>query len=351
MKKATTIFIMFVFTLILASCVTTSKYPNMVEYNEDYVLDIAKSKYDISEFIITGLKLHGQYESQENNTIYESIKLIDSENLESAMKSFAGVEGGKHIQAEFHNFLSYYAIAKTNNDEVLFIYYNLNLDKKAPIYHMLGSSKYPYDVLPTEVSKNIFTNSPNERLNNAFTSIFVDSGRSEAFDYSRDNLSITGYPSRQYSNTYMEFYKEDECVVFDFYHMDEESDNLIYSSSKRYGLIWNAPGIDISKYFEVTKEVTPSQEDTTCDLLKATIKLNEDAINGTVIFSYMSGYFEYKRLNEEGKVISDIDKEGHNYTKEIKISMLMERIEGINHSETTIVKLNSCFILYEITQD
>ena len=351
MKKATTIFIMFVFTLTLLSCVNTSKYPNMVEYSEDYVLDIAKSKYDISEFIVKGLKLHGVYESQENNTIYESIKLIDSENLESAMTSFAGVEGGNHIQAEFHNFLSYYAIAKTNNDEVLFIYYNLNLDKKAPIYHMLGSSKYPYDVLPTEVSKSIFTNTPNERLNNAFTSIFVDSGRSDAFDYSRDNLSITGYPSRQYSNTYMEFYKEDKSVVFDFYHMDEESDNLIYSSSKRYGLIWNAPGVDISKYFEVTKEVTPSQEDTTCDLLKATIKLNEDAINGTVIFSYMSGYFEYKRLNEEGKVISDIDKEGHNYTKEIKISMLMERIEGINHSETTIVKPNSCFILYEIAED
>lgn len=351
MKKATTIFIMFVFTLTLASCISTSKYPNMVEYSEDYVLDIAESKYDISEFIVKGLKLHGVYESQKNNTIYESIKLIDPENLESAMTSFAGVEGGKPIQAEFHNFLSYYAIAKTNNDEVLFIYYNLNLDKKAPIYHILASSKYPYDVLPTEVSKSIFSSTSNVRLNNAFISIFVDSGRSEAFDYSRENLSITGYPSRQYSNTYMEFYKEDESVVFDFYHIDEESDNLIYSSSKRYGLIWNAPGVDISKYFEVTKEVSPSQEDTTCDLLKATIKLNEDAINGTVIFSYMSSYFEYKRLNEEGKIISDIDKEGHNYTKEIKISMLIERIEGINHSETTVVKPNSCFILYEITKD
>ena len=57
MKKIIIAFYIVLLCLTLTSCFETTKFPNMIEYSEDEVLEVAKEKYNIKRFYYTGVRV------------------------------------------------------------------------------------------------------------------------------------------------------------------------------------------------------------------------------------------------------------------------------------------------------
>ena len=69
MKKAAILMLIISTVLILSSCFLfgdTTTHPDMVEYTEAEILEVAKDKYGITEWIFTGIEILGK--SQKRNS-------------------------------------------------------------------------------------------------------------------------------------------------------------------------------------------------------------------------------------------------------------------------------------------
>ncbi len=341
-KKGLLFIFILLITMTLCSCLTTI-HPNMVEYSKEEVLEIAKEKYHIKSFIFDENKLTESQISREDLS-NSNFKIVNPDNLDVCFSSFAGKNGGHDIQGMYMFFVAYYALGMNENDEAKFIFYNVNLDKDAEIIDTIGCSDYPYDVLPNEIPTKIKT---------LFQTIHYDTLRLELYDkfqsfymdelnYTKEHLSI------QYGkDKYIEFYKEDGALVYDYYKYSSSIEDwiLYYSSSKKYGILYYQYGVEYSSLFDISFSVEKYSNG--LDLLEAQVQLKEESIPGEILYSSFVTRITYKVL-PNSEIIEHTNTISSN-EKTLNHSLLINKLEGIDHQNTTKVYLSDYYIFYLVS--
>ncbi len=352
MKRLLVMFLVISFCLIpLSGCFTYIKYPDMVEYNESEILDVIKEQFNIKSFIFTSDQLHGEIDTSAGFKVEllgdkYSTDFINPVNMKKALTSFAGKNGGHDIQGMYSYFLCYVALGINEDGEAKFIYYNTNIHKDAKIADTIGTSDYPYDILPNEITDDYYIAEWGAMTR------FLAKFKNTSFIYSGDQLSKKLDLGYHQGKAEIKYYTEDGHIVFDLYHIQSsgydklEASNLVYSTSSRYGIIYNSQGFDYSQYIDVNYSVEPSTEASYCDLIKGTAKIKDFGKN--IVYSQLSVAIEYYNLNAEGNPVLWTSSEGiERYKKEVTHGVLADRIEGIDHKETASFTLNDFYILYE----
>lgn len=363
MKKIFTILLSFVTVFSLSSCFLFGKsitYPDMVEYTEQEILNIAKEKYNITEWIYTSSEIQGKACYDENGAFkieffdfQYSTNFVNGDNIEKAMTAFAGKNGGHDIQGMFRYFLCYVALGKCSDDSLKFVYYNINIHKDVEITDTLGSSDYKFEVLPNEINNSLFTVDSKWGAMQLFLNKFKNLAP-KGFIYSGDYLTIRSRYQYSYSSIIeLEFYKENGNIVYDIYYTEDENKpderEFVYSTSERYGVLYNYYGLDKSLYFNIKQTVSQSTEQESCMSLKGYVSTKE--INGTVIYSRFLYCAEYQ-VYRDNKIIY------HNTSTDVVINKLefergwmIDKIDGVDHSETAKFILSDYYIFYKKNVD
>lgn len=345
---------------LLCSCFLFAQgttHPDMVEYTEEEILEVAKEKYGVTEWIFTGTEIMGEvsYDTEGVFTLefYGSLysnqfstEFVNGDNIEAAMQAFAGKNGGSHIQGMFSHFLCYIALGECANGSLKFVYYNTNIHKDAEIADTIGASDYTFEVLPNEITNDLFTVDSRWTSMQLFLNDYKD-GHPRGFYYSGERLTRRRV-LKYYDYVELEFYKENGEVVYDvFYTEDEEKPEerrLVYSTSDRYDVIYNYYGLDKSEYFDITTTVTQSTEQESCMSLKAHVKAKE--IDGTVLYSQFLYSAEYYVLREDGPVLHGTANETVTDTLDFSFGWMLDKMDGINHAETAKFNFSHFYIFY-----
>ena len=361
MKKLLIILLVALTTITMSSCflfgdVTT--HPDMVEYTEGEILDVAKEKFGVTEWIFTGTEIKGKawYDAEGifNLEFYGSshsdqfnTKFVNGDNIEAAMQAFAGKNGNHDIQGRYSIFLCYIALGKCADGSMKFVYYNTNIHKDAEIADTIGASDYTFEVLPDEITNDLFTVDSRWTSMQLFLNDYKD-GHPRGFYYSgerltrRRNAKYNGYVE-------FEFYKEDGKVVYDIYYTkDEEKPDerrLVYSTSDRYGVIYNYYGLDKSEYFDITMTVTQSTEDQSCMSLKANVRAKE--IDGVVLYSEFLYSAEYYVKKDGRAILHGTTNETVIDKLEFECGWMLDKIDGVDHEESAKFIFSKFYIFYE----
>ena len=358
MKKIIALLLIVLTTFMLSSCFLFGDvitHSDMVEYTEDEILEVAKEKYGVTEWIFTGVEIRGKASYDENgvfNLVFYNdgqfgTEFTNGDNIEAAMQAFAGKNGGHDIQGMYSHFLCNIALGECADGSLKFVYYNTNIHKDATIADTVGASDYTFEVLPTEIANELFTVDARWTSMQLFLNDYKD-GHPRGFYYSGERLTIR---RNEKYNGYIEFefYKENGEAVYDIYYTEDEEKpderRLIYSTSDRYGVIYNYYGLDKSEYFDITQTVGQSTEQESCMSLKACVEAKE--IEGTVLYSRLLYSAEYY-VQRGGKAIlhgtaneTVIDK------LEFECGWMLDKIDGIDHAETAKFYLSRFYIFYE----
>ena len=147
MNKNVLLFLLFIMSITLIGCFDVVYHENLVVYDKQEVLEIAKEKYQIGKFYFINYELYHEIPFEVNN----------SNNYEMAITSFVGVNGGHDIQGMYANFICYLAYGIDDNGNHKFIYYNTNLDKNEEIADTIGASDYPYSCNFEDIASSIDT--------------------------------------------------------------------------------------------------------------------------------------------------------------------------------------------------
>ena len=130
--------IIVIITFMLSSCFLFdhTTHPDMVQYTEKEVLDIAKEKYGITEWVFTSVEIRGETWYDEEGVFklefYDdnfSTEFVNGDNIEVAMQAFAGKNGNHDIQGMYSRFLCCIALGECPDDSLKFVYYNTNIHK------------------------------------------------------------------------------------------------------------------------------------------------------------------------------------------------------------------------------
>ncbi len=356
MKRLSLILLCLVILFSFSSCPAVTQFPDMVEYTEDEVLAVAKEKYGIVEWLLTNGELRGKMERREDgsfsiwthrDTVQFGSNFLGGDNLVAALSAFAGKNGGHDIQGMYSDFLCYVAIGKTNDGKVKYIYYNVNLHKTAKVADTVGASDYGFDVLPTEITKDTFSvQSDWQEMARYLNKHFADR-KAANYTYSGEHLSLV-YHDLPNSLVTMEFYKESGKIVYDLYYTKNynkpDERRLVYSSSERYGVIYNYYGLDISQYVEVSHTVEQSTEQESCVVLRGTAKIKETV--GEILYSSLSYRAEYYVL-KDGEAIGSATSETRSDVTELSVGYMFDKIDGINHAETARFWISDFYIFYK----
>ena len=361
MKKIIALLLIVLITFTLSSCflfgdITT--HPDMVEYTENEILEVAKDKYGVTEWIFTGTEIMGEatYDAEGIFTLefYGSLysdqfstEFVNGDNIEAAMQAFAGKNGNHDIQGRYSIFLCYIALGKCADGSLKFVYYNTNIHKDAEIADKIGASDYIFEVLPSEITNDLFTVDSKWTSMQLFLNDYKD-GHPRGFYYSGERL--TRRRNEKY-NGYIEFefYKENGEVVYDIYYTkDEEKPDerrLVYSTSDRYGVIYNYYGLDKSEYFNITTTVTQSTEQESCMSLKAHVEAK--AIDGKVLYSRFLYSAEYYVLRDGKAILHGTTNETVTDKLEFNCGWMLDKIDGIEHAESAKFNFSRFYIFYE----
>jgi len=323
----------------------------MVEYTENEVLEIASEKYGIDSYIFTDLEFNGIVTSGEgesfeikNYSSNISTDFINGDNVKNALTSFAGKNGGHDIQGMYQDFLCYIALGTTENGEAKYVYYNTNLDKYAKITDTIGSSDYPFDVLPSEIDSDLFASLSQWTDMYLYLSYFSEKSESYSYDFSGDKLAMMRLePGEEYSR--IEYYLEDGNIAYDLYYLPEKDiSKLVYSSSNRYGAIYDYYGLDTSKYVDVDFTVEQSSEDSSLEVINGTATIKE--VEGTILYTQLSITTQYK-YEFDGEIYAYESNDFAREQMQINIRILVDKIDGINRADTTKMYVSDFYIFYE----
>ncbi len=363
MKKLFVLLPMVFFILMLVSCFLfgkTTTYPDMVEYTSEEVLSVAQEKYQIKKWLF-----NSQYESIYGETNYRddgtleitsfntqfSTNFVNGDNIDVALTSFAGKNGGHDIQGSYRYFLCYVALGEREDGSLKFIYYNTNIHKDATIADTIGASDYTFEVSPLEITDELFVVDLNWTMMNSYLTKHFAKKNAENYTYTGERLMLTTY--NKYNDLiYLEFYKEDGKIVYDLYYFEDrskpENKQLIYSTSERYGVIYSYYGCDITKYFNVSQIVQQSTDDHNCMRLSGSVELKE--IDGTILYSKISYKASYQVVSDGDILFTDNSDTIVNQTQFEK-GYLMDKIDGVDHAQSATFTLKNFYILYEKTTD
>ena len=358
MKKILAFMLIVSTAFTLSSCFLFGKvttHPDMVEYTEAEILEVAKEKYGITEWIFTSTEIMGEatydaegaFKLKFYNYGQFSTEFTNGDNTEVAMQAFAGKNGGLQTQGRFSHFLCYIALGKCADGSLKFVYYNTNIHKDAEIADTIGASDYTFEVLPDEITSNLFTVDSRWTSMQLFLNGYKDANP-RGFYYSGDRLTIR---RNEKYNGYveLEFYKEKGEVVYDIYYTKDEEKpeerRLVYSTSDRYGVIYNYYGLDKSEYFDITTTVTQSTEQESCMSLKAHVEAKE--IDGTVLYSSFLYSAEYYVLRDGKAILHGTTNETVTDKSEFNCGWMLDKIDGIDHAKTAKFHFSRFYIFYE----
>ena len=358
MKKMFLLLLIILTMCTLFSCFLfgdVTPNPDMVEYTEKEILEVAKEKYGVTEWIFTGTEIMGKtwYDAEGAfclefyNDGQFSTEFVNGDNTEVAMQAFAGKNGGKHIQGIYSHFLCYIALGECADGSMKFVYYNTNIHKDAEIADTIGASDYTFEVLPSEITNDLFTVDSKWTSMQLFLNDYKD-GHPRGFYYSGERL--TRRRNEKYNGYIeLEFYKEKGEVVYDIYYTkDEEKPDerrLVYSTSDRYGVIYNYYGLDKSEYFNITTTVTQSTEQESCMSLKAHVEAKE--IDGKVLYSSFLYSAEYYVLRDGKSILHGTTNETVTDKLEFNCGWMLDKIDGIEHAESAKFNFSHFYIFYE----
>ena len=358
MKKLFAILFIVLTTFTLSSCFLFGDFtthPDMVEYTENEILVVAKDKYGVTEWIFTGIEILGKtWYDAEGDFCLEfyadgqfSTEFVNGDNTDVAMQAFAGKNGNHDIQGRYSHFLCLVALGKRADGSMKFVYYNTNIHKDAKIADTIGASDYTLEVLPTEITNDLFIVDTRWTAMQLFLNEVKD-GHPCGFVYSGERLIIRRVQTT-YSYVEFEFYKEKGEVVYDVYYTKDEEKpeerRLVYSTSDRYGVIYNYYGLDKSEYFNITTTVTQSTEQESCMSLKAHVEAKE--IDGKVLYSRFLYSAEYYVLRDGKTILHGTTNETVTDKLEFNCGWMLDKIDGIDHAETAKFYLSRFYILYE----
>ena len=358
MKKIFLLLLIVLTTFTLSSCFLFGDFtthPDMVEYTEKEVLEVAGKKYGITEWVFNGSKIMGKasydtegaFSLEFYNDGQFSTEFVNGDNIEAAMKSFAGKNGNHDIQGMYSHFLCYVALGKCSDGSLKFVYYNTNIHKDTEIADTIGASDYTFEVLPSEITNDLFTVDSKWTSMQLFLNDYKD-GHPRGFYYSGERLTRRRV-IKYYDYVELEFYKENGEVVYDIYYTRDEAKpderRLIYSTSDRYGVIYNYYGLDESLHFDITTTVAQSTEDASCMSLKAHVKAKE--IDEKVLYSKFLYSAEYYVKRNDGPVLHGTTNETVTDKLEFKCGWMLDKIDGIDHAETAKFILVDFYIFYE----
>ena len=355
MKKIISVILLGISVIMLSACFRYTNYPDMVEYSEDEVLQAVKTKYNVTNFIFTGCKFHGETTTDSNGNFtlknYHSQfshDFVNADNIETALTSFAGKNGGLDIQAIFADFLAYVALGKCSDNTYKYFYYNTNIKKDAKIEDTIGASDYTFDVLPDEINKEAFDipsdwKSMKTYLNGIFHEISP-----ESFTFSGNRLKYyQSFDSTRQIKEF-EFYRENGKIVFDLYYTEDKKVNdqrrLVFSSSEEYGVIYNYYGIDKTKYFDVSFSVEEGPENSHTMLLNGQATLKE--VPGESLYSCVIYRVTYMR-NYGGSITEFSESEKLTDTTSINKSWSIVKIDGIDQVGTSSFAVTNFYIFYK----
>ena len=150
---------------------------------------------------------------------------------------------------------------------------------------------------------------------------------------------------------FIEFYKENGTVVFDLFFDrladDDGEREFIYSTSSRFGVIYNYYGLDNSQYLDISQTVTQSLEQQSCMVLKGYVKVKE--IHGTPIYSRIFYSAEYL-CERDGKIVSHGTASDAVYNElEFERGWMIDKTEGVDHAQTARFLVSKFYIFYEKT--
>lgn len=358
MKKFLCLLVFIIVSLLMSSCFFFEKstvHPDMVEYSFEEVLDSAKEKYQVKRWIFQDKyqNITGEFIKKEDGTfeivdysLQFATKFTNGDNIENAFTAFAGKNGGHDVQGTYSHFLCYIALAECEDGSLKYIYYNTNIHKSKQLADTIGASDYTFEVSPLEIKDEIFVTQDNFVQMNSYLNKRFTKKKPTNYTYSGEKLMLCyheGYSAR----VELEFYKENEKIVFDIYYKEDykQSDRqLIYSTSEKYGVIFDYYGFDKSKYFDVSYTVTQSTEDENCMLLKGYVKLKET--EGTLLYSRIQTQATFNILFLDNLTTRE-KKETEFNNAEFEKRYLIEKIEGIDHISSATFTVSDFYILYE----
>ncbi|MBE6620252.1 MAG: hypothetical protein E7625_02660 [Ruminococcaceae bacterium] len=357
MKKIIALLLIVLTTFTLSSCFLfgdVTIHPDMVEYTEKEILEVAKDKYGVTEWIFTGIEILGEtwYDTEGTFKLefYDeqfSTEFTNGDNIEAAMQAFAGKNGNHDVQGRYSRFLCCVALGKCTDGSLKFVYYNTNIHKDAEIADTIGASDYTFEVLPNEITNNLFTVDSRWTSMQLFLNDYKD-GHPRGFYYSGERLT------RRHNEKYngyieLEFYKENGKVVYDIYYTKDEQKpeerRLVYSTSDRYDVIYNYYGLDKSEHFDITQTVTQSTEQESCMAFKAQVEAKE--IDGTVLYSRFLYSAEYYVKRDGGAVLHGTANETVIDKLNFECGWMLDKIDGVDHAETAKFYLSHFYIFYE----
>ena len=358
MKKIFLLLLIVLTTFTLSSCFLFGDFtthPDMVEYTEGEILEVAKEKYGVTEWIFTGTEIMGEatYDAEGAFCLefYDDGKFatefVNGDNTEAAMQAFAGKNGNHDIQGRYSIFLCYIALGKCADGSMKFVYYNTNIHKDAEIADTIAASDYTFDVSPDEITDSLFDVPSNWHQMRSFLNEFKGES-SRDFVYSAERLTMRRM-EKLYSYVVTEFYKEDGKVVCDLYYLKdegtpEEGKILFYSTSDRYEIIYNCYGDDVTDYFDISQTVEESADDECMMLLEGHAELKE--LPGTVVYSNIKYRAEYSIVHN-GKITSMVKNDQTDSQTTVDQDYPIEKIEGVDHAATAKFTVYDYYILYE----
>lgn len=332
---------------ILSSCFEITTFPNMVKYDKEDVLAIAKEKYNVKDWLYTGGELHGAFYKADDEykfdinygkTMAIKIDLDSGDNLSAAFKSFAGENGGHYIQRDYWDFLSYIAIGLCEDDEIKYIYYNTNLDKDAVIADTIGSSNYNLDVFPTDITLESLNVPSNWDDMNKLAKRLVAVKITDYYYYGDRLTTSINTPG---GDCYIEYYLVDDELKYDIYSSSNEERELLYSNQDNYGVIYYYDGFDYSNMISIDYDFADDEDEAIYNIHLELNNLPLYVIRAEIEYSYEYSYLLIRNSHSKW-VLGD----------EIQDSMIkIKKNEEFNPKQDFSCKIKNFYIFYKINEE
>ena len=263
----------------------------VVTYSNNTVLEVIERKYGVVSYIFTDeeySKTNGKYGSE----------IVDGDNIEAVFSSYAG--------AKRDGFDCYIALGRCNDETYKYFYYNTTLKKSDDIAKTVGASKYTLSVAPDEIDDAIFDTDEYWPFFGKANIKYLKGGNYTCYQYNRTKLTrVITYSAS--NSLQVEFYKEDNKVVYDAYDLEENNKKLMFSTSNKYGTI--SKHSNKNGYLNIELEFTANGSSTTIHG-----RVSPNNVPSKIIYSKVNLTFTYLTNYENTETSLSISKSATFYT-------------------------------------
>ena len=257
----------------------------VVTYSNNKVLEVIERKYGVVSYVFTDeeySKTNGKYGSE----------IVDGDNIDAVFSSYAGEKRD--------GFDCYIALGRCNDETYKYFYYNTTLKKSDDIAKTVGASKYALSVAPDEVDDALFETDEYWPFYGKVRLSALKGGNHTSYQYDRTKLTRV-IPYSASNSLQVEFYKEDNKVVYDAYDIKENNKKLMFSTSNKYGTI--SKHSNKNGYLNIELEFTANGSSTTIHG-----RVSPNNVPSKIVYSKVSLTFTYLTNYENTETTLSISK-------------------------------------------